>query len=158
MCQLCGCTNYIQQGKDAVLRRAVEIVRELGLTAQNVADYEDTELVSSLIAPFGTKNDEVYETAAWVSDLHAVPGLINRITRYQEYVRASSDVFAGLPKHGDPRQIATTYHQLEQLNKELDDANLASVNANTREALQALRRVHDNPEDREARLKKRYSL
>ena len=158
MCQLCGCTNYVQQGKDAVLRRAVEIVRELGLTAQNVADYEDTELVSSLIAPFGTKNDEVYETAAWVSDLHAMPGLINRITQYQEYVRAFRDVFAGLPKHGDPRQIATIYHQLEQLNKELDDANLASVDANTREALQALRRVHDNPEDREAQLKKRYSL
>ncbi len=158
MCQLCGCRQYIAQGREAVLRRAVDIVSELQITPENLAGYEDTELISSLIAPFGSRTDDVYQTAAWVSDLHAVPGLVNRNARYQEYVRAFRDIFARLPVSGDPKHIATTYHQLEQLNKELDDASLASLGPSTRHALEALRRVHDDPKGRETRLKERYGL
>ena len=106
------------------MRRAAEIVRELQITSGNVTHYEDTELISSLIAPFGSRTDEVYQTAAWVSDLHAAPGVINRNEQYQDYVRAFRDVFARLSVHDDPKHIATIYHQLEQLNKELDDASL----------------------------------
>ena len=158
MCELCGCRAYIGQGRDAVLRRAVEIVDELNITAENIADYEDTELISSLIAPFGSRRDDIIEAAEWISDLHAVPGLVNRNTRYDDHIRAFRDIFRRLPVKGEPKDIATKYHQLEQLNKELDDADLQSVESNTREALQALRNVHDDPEGREARLKKRYGL
>lgn len=158
MCQLCGCTEYIRQGKDAVLRRAIEIVDQLEITANNIAAYENTELISSLIAPFGSRTDDVYRTAAFVSDLHASPGMINRNAHYEAYIDAFLDIFEHLPVHGDPNQITTTYHQLEQLNKELDDASLASVEAPTRAALQSLRAVHDDPEGRESRLRKRYGL
>ncbi len=158
MCELCGCRQYIAQGKEAVLRRAVEIVNELQITAENLASYENTELISSLIAPFGSRTDDVYQTAAWISDLHAVPGLVNRNTRYEEYVRAFRDIFARLPAIGNPRDVATAYHQLEQLNKELDDESLASLGPATRDVLVALRRVHDDPEGRETRLKERYGL
>jgi hypothetical protein len=158
MCKLCGCADYIGLGNEAVLRRAVEIVRELGITAQNLADYEDTELICSLIAPFGSRADEIYQTAAWVSDLHAIPGLVNRNVRYPEYLRAFRDIFERLPVHGNPRHIATTYHQLEQLNKELDDAALGSLDPDVREALRALRNVHDQPEAREAHLRERHGL
>ena len=50
------------------------------------------------------------------------------------------------------------YHQLEQLNKVLDDASLLSLDDETKEALLALRRVHDNHDQRVARLKTRYKL
>jgi hypothetical protein len=136
----------------------VEIVNELQITAENLASYEDTELICSLIAPFGSRTDDIYQTAAWVSDLHALPGLVNRNTRYQEYVQAFRDIFGHLPVSGNPKDIATTYHQLEQLNKELDDVSLASVSPSTREVLDTLRRVHDDPEGRETRLKERYGL
>ncbi len=158
MCERCGCREYIRQGKERVLERAVQVVNELRLSARNVADYEDAELICSLIAPFGTRTDEVMQTAVWVSDLHVEPGLVNRNARYDDYVRAFRSVFGRLPGQGDPRHIATVYHQLEQLNKELSDANLASVDAGAREALQALRTVHDDPAGREARLKQRYAL
>ena len=158
MCELCGCTHYIRQGKGAVLQRALEVVKELKLAAGNVADYENTELISSIISPFGSRNDDVFKTAEWISDLHAFPGLVNRNTRYHEYASAFKDILARLPVQGDPKHIATTYHQLEQLNKELDDGDLASVGPANREALQALRSVHDNPEEREAILRHRYSL
>ncbi len=158
MCQLCGCRQYIAQGKEAVLHRAAEIVNELQITAENLAGYEDTELISSLIAPFGSRTDDIYQTAAWISDLHAVPGLVNRNVRYGEYVRAFRDIFERLPVSGNPKDTATTYHQLEQLNKELDDASLASLAPSTKEALEALRKVHDDPEGRETRLKERYGL
>ena len=158
MCELCGCTHYTKLGKKAVLLRAVEIVKELQLTAQNLNDYENTELISTIICPFGSRTDEVFRAAAWISDLHAFPGLINPNARYGDYARAFEDVFARLPAKGDPRQLATTYHQLEQLNKELNDADLAALDIATKATLQALRRVHDDPPGREAELKKRYGL
>ncbi|MBI2909396.1 MAG: hypothetical protein HYX92_17260 [Chloroflexi bacterium] len=140
------------------MKRAVEIVEELGLAAQNVADYEDTELISSLIAPFGSREDDIFQTAAWVSDLHRGVRGADRDEKYLAYVRAFRGVFSRLSKRGKPMHIATTYHQLEQLNKELDDADLASLSPPTREALQALRHVHDKPEVRAARLRQRYGL
>ena len=158
MCELCGCTHYILQGKDVALGRAVEIVQELKLTVRNLPDYENTELISSIISPFGSRSDEVYKAAEWISDLHAFPGLINRNTRYEDYAKAFKDTFARLPVQGDARHIATTYHQLEQLNKELDDADLASVDSGVRSALQALRSVHDDAEGRENHLRQRYGL
>ncbi len=158
MCELCGCTHYIDQGKEAVLSRAVEIVRELKLTPQNLNDYENTELVSTIICPFGSRTDEVYRAAAWISDLHGFPGLINPNARYGDYAKAFEDVFARLPAEGDPKQVATTYHQLEQLNKELKDTDLSSVDVATKSTLQALRRVHEDAPGREAELRKRYGL
>lgn len=158
MCQLCGCSEYIGQGRDAVLRRAIEIVDELKITAENVADYEDTELISSLIAPFGSRRDDVIEAAEWISDLHSIPGLVNRNTHYDDYARAFKAILQQLPVSGEAKDIVTKYHQLEQLNKELDDAGLRSVKESARQALVALRRVHDDPEGRELRLKQKYGL
>ena len=158
MCELCGCIHFILQGKDAVLARAVEVVKELKLTVRSLPDYENTELMSSIISPFGSRTDEVCRAAEWISDLHAFPGLINPNARYEDYAEAFKDIFARLPVQGDARHIATTYHQLEQLNKELDDADLASVDSGVRSALQALRSVHDDAEGRENHLRQRYGL
>ncbi|MBI4303281.1 MAG: hypothetical protein HY665_02950 [Chloroflexi bacterium] len=158
MCELCGCTQYIAQGKEAVLKRAVEIVDELGLTAGNVDDYEDIEIISRFIAPFGTVEDKVYETAAWVSGLHLSIPRLKRQELYQAHVRAFKDIFSRLPAEGDPKHIGTTYHQLEQLSREVSDSDLATIDPEIARALKAVNQVHDNLEAKDARLKKRYGL
>ena len=158
MCQLCGCGQYIEQGKEAVIKRAVEIVNELGITARNADDYEDTEIISRLIAPFGSREDDVYQTAAWVSNLHMGMSRGDRSDRYQAHIRAFQDIFSRLPARGEPKHIATTYHQLEQLGHELDEADLASLDTKTRETLQAVNNIHGNLAGTIARLKQRYGL
>lgn len=155
MCQLCRCGHYIEQGKGAVLKRAVEIVKELGITARNADDYEDTEIISRLIVPFGSRGDDVYQTAAWVSNLHTER---SQDARYQAHIRAFRDIFSRLPARGEPKDIATTYHQLEQLGHELDETDLASLDTETRETLQAVNNIHVELKVKEERLKQRYDL
>lgn len=158
MCQGCGCDQYTGTGKQAVLNRAVEIVKELGLTAQNLDDYENTELICDFIAPFGSQEDEVYQTAVWEADLHLGMPRLNHQERYKAHVRAFRDVFSRLPAQGDPKHIVTVYHQLEQMVHELDDADLASLDPRTRDALQTVKHVHVNLAAKAARLKQRYGL
>ncbi len=158
MCQLCGCGQYIEQGKEAVLKRSVEIIKELGITARNAVDYEDTEVISRLIAPFGSSEDDVYRTAVWVSNLHMGMSRGDRSDHYQAHIRAFQDIFSRLPARGEPKHIATTYHQLEQLGHELDETDLASLDSETREALQAVNNIHGNLAGAIARLKQRYGL
>ncbi|MBI4187088.1 MAG: hypothetical protein HY530_06265 [Chloroflexi bacterium] len=158
MCDLCGCKEYIRQGKQAVLRRAEEIVGELGVAAQNVDDFEDTELISQLIVPFGSRDDEVYQASSWVSSLHMGMKQVRHDERYQAHARAFRDIFSRLPVKGEPKHIATVYHQLEQLSRELDEAELASIAPGVREAVKAVKRVHDGVENKLTRLKLRYGL
>lgn len=158
MCQLCGCTEYIKQGKAAVLRRAMKIISDLSLTPENVNDYEETEMIAGLIAPFGSIEDDVYPTAVWVSSLHMDMGRLQRFEHYQAHVRAFKDIFSRLPARGEPKRIATTYHQLEQLSRELGDGDLASVDPGIGRVIQAVNRVHDGMEAKKVKLKQRYDL
>ncbi len=158
MGDLCGCNQYRKQGKKEVLKRAAEIVNELCLTSQNADDYEATEIIAGIIAPFGSKDDDAYRTAAWVSNLHMDMSRLDREKRYQSHVEALRDIFSRLPARGEPKQIATTYHQLEQLCRELDEADLASLEPQTQEAIRAVNHVHDGLEVKVARLKQRYGL
>ena len=158
MCQLCGCSEFIKQGKDAVLRRSVEIVNELSLTPENVDEYENTEIIAGLIAPFGSADDGVYKTAAWISDLHRDTGRIKRLEQYQAHVQAFNDIFSRLPAKGEPKHITTIYHQLEQFGHELDDADLAKMEPEIGRAIQAVNRVHNDMTKSTAKLKKRYGL
>ncbi len=157
MCQRCGCQQFIKEGKEAILKRAVDIVKELRLSPANVDDYEITETMSGIIAPFGLKEDEVYQAASWVSSLHDDNPRVRRGEQYQNHVRAFRDIFARLPVQGDPKHIATTYHQLEQLARELDDVAKASLDPEIREAIEAVNHVHDD-RTRAARVRERYSL
>ncbi len=133
----------------------MEIVKELGITARNADDYEDTEIISRLIVPFGSREDDIYQTAAWVSNLHMGR---SQGDRYQAHIRAFRDIFSRLPARGEPKDIATTYHQLEQLGHELDETDLASLDTKTRETLQAVNNIHVEREVKEERLKQRYGL
>ena len=157
MCQRCGCRQFIQEGKEAVRKRAVDIVKKLQLTPANVDDYESTEVISGIIAPFGLKEDDVYQTASWISALHEGIRRINRDERYQVHVRAFQDIFARLPVQGNSKHIATTYHQLEQLARELDETTIASLDPEIQQVIQAVNHVHEDT-TRQARLKERYGL
>ena len=119
-------------------------MEELGLTPANVDDYEATEVISRLIVPFTVKEEKVYQTAAWMASLHE--NMRQQDERYQAHVRAFWDIFARLPAQGQPKHIATTYHQLEQLARELDETALASLDFQNQEVIQAVNRVHDDLE------------
>ncbi len=157
MCESCSCQQFIKEGKEAVLKQVVDTIKELLLTPTNVDDYEATETISGMIAPFGLREDEVYQTACWVSSLHEDNPRVRRGERYQAHVRAFQDIFARLPAQGDPKQIATTYHQLEQLARELDETVVASLDTEIQQAIQAVNHVHDDT-TRRARLVERYGL
>lgn len=158
MCQLCGCQEFIKKGKGAVLQRVEEIMKELSVTTANVNDYEDTETISGIIAPLCSKEEEVSQTATWVSKLHDDMPRSNREKRCQAHVRAFRDIFSRLPAKGEPKLIATTFHQLEQLARELDETALASLDPETRETIQAVNHVHDDMEAQRARLWEHYGL
>ncbi|MBI4180319.1 MAG: hypothetical protein HY528_00125 [Chloroflexi bacterium] len=160
MCERCGCQQFIKKGKEAVRKRAVDILKELHLTPANVDDYECAEAISGMIAPFGLEEDEVYHVASFISGLHggaAQTGRYNRSERYQAHVRAFRDVFARLPVQGDFQQIATAYHQLEQLARELDEKTIASLDPEIQQAVSAVNHVHDD-KTRQTRLQERYGL
>ena len=157
MCQNCGCQQFIKEGKEIVLKRAVDIVKELRLTPANVDDYEATETVSGFIAPFGLRGDGVFRAASWISDLHQGVNRTNRQEQYQAHERAFRDIFARLPVQGDAKQIGTIYHQLEQLAREVDETAMASLEPEIRETIQAVNRVHEDT-TRAARLRERYGL
>lgn len=158
MCQLCGCTEFIKRGKGIIRERVVAIVRELELTPANVDDYEATETISGIIAPLCSREEEIYQTAAWVSKLHEDMPRGGREERCQAYARAFRDIFARLPARGNPKLIATSWHQLEQLTKELGEVDLAALNPEVRETIQAVSHVHDGMEAKRTRLKERYGL
>jgi len=158
MCQLCGCSQYLKQGKKAVLKRAAEIARELGLTAENAVDYENTEIIAGIIAPFGAIDDDAYETAVWTSKLHMDMAQLGRYQRYEAHAHALRDIFSRLPAKGEPKQVVTIYHQLEQLSRELDNDDLAAVDSESREAVLAVKRVHEGLEAKVNALKQRYNL
>ncbi|MDP2730226.1 MAG: hypothetical protein Q8O55_07080 [Dehalococcoidales bacterium] len=153
MCQLCGCQQFIKDGQKAVIKRVTEIVTELQLTPANVDDYECTETISGFFAPFGSKEDEIYKAASWISGLHEG----RRKEQYQSHLAAFRDIFSRLPVRGDPKHIATSFHQIEQLARELDEEALASLKSELREAIEAVNRVHDD-NTRTARLRERYNL
>jgi hypothetical protein len=158
MCQLCGCKQYIKQGKQAILRQAIDMVNKLKLNVANVDDYEATEIISFLIAPLGSKQTEVYQTAVWISGLHEGVPRAGQEERYQKYERAFREIFAILPVKGSPKNIATDYHQLEQLVWALDKGDLNSLDEETRKALLAVKHVHDDLSLKTARLKDQYKL
>ena len=157
MCQGCGCQQFLRQGSEAILKRAVDIVKELHLSPSNVDDYECTEAISAIIAPFGAREDDAYQIASWVSSLHDDNPRMGRGVQYQKCAEALRDIFARLPLPGDSKHIATIYHQLEQLARQVDETALASLAPQFREAIEAVNHVHEDS-TRQARLKERYGL
>ncbi|MFH1383063.1 MAG: hypothetical protein ABIH70_09275 [Chloroflexota bacterium] len=156
MCRLCGCREYIEQGTEVIRQRAAELTRNLQLTPQNVDDYEILEQLATLIAPFGARDDEIFQVATRVSRLHDDIG--GREERYQALVRAFKSALEHLPVHGDPKEVVTAYHQLEQLSKELDEAGLADVAPEIRETILTVKNVHEGIEAKIARWRKQYGL
>lgn len=158
MCQLCGCQKFIERGAEAVLKRAVEIVEQLGVTPGNMHLFEDCELICNLIAPrpsHSTVAPEIWETAQWVRSLHEEWAKVEG----QAYTEAARGIFAQLPGGGNPKEVITTYHQLEQLHRHISEESLATLaDARVRDTILALRHIHDNPEKRRARIVERYKL
>ncbi|MEM1994468.1 MAG: hypothetical protein QXW32_03195 [Nitrososphaerales archaeon] len=157
MCELCGCIAYIGSGKQAVVKRALEIVKQLKISRENVDLFEDCERISYEVVAHSSPSSEeskILETCRWIHRLHE-PIYRNWFPRY---LNAAKDVFAKLPVEGDVKEVVTAYHQLEQLVKEIGDEELASLEEGVREALKAVKNVHENNLAKRTKLKERYSL
>ncbi len=156
MCQRCGCADFIKEGQEAVLKQATAIIKEMGVTADNVQRFEDGERICDLIASkvVGDQYEELRQIAEWVSSLHQPL----RAERSQAYAKAAREVFANLPTKATPQEVVTRWHQLEQLCRELGDELISSVEqAAIREAIRAVQHVHADPQHR-AELLQRYHL
>lgn len=157
MCQPCGCVTFINQGPEAVLKRAVAIIKELGITTENAQLFEDGERICYLIASevLPSEDEEIHQIAQWVAGLHQR----NYADRSRAYAKAAREVFANFPAKAPPQEVITTWHQLEQLCHKLDDDLVSAVEEPAiRDAIRAIQHVHDNLQERRAELLKRYSL
>lgn len=157
MCEPCGCFPFIEQGRDAVLNRAVAIVKEMGVTAENVQRFEDGERICGLVASKLAAGDdeEIRQIAEWVMGLHKR----NYAKKSEAYAAAARDVFVRLPAKGPPKEIITTWHQLEQLCRELNEEDISSVgDGAVRDAIRAVKHVHDDLQQRRVDFIKRYRL
>jgi hypothetical protein len=158
MCNLCGCKTYIDSGKQAVVARAREIVKQLKLNRDNVQLFEDSERILHEVYSYSyasSDESELLGLSRWVHQLHE-PIYKERLPKYLE---AAKDVFARLPVKGKARDIVTMYHQLEQLAVKIDEEELASIqDPNVRETLKAMCRVHEANLGKKSMLKERYGL
>ena len=157
MCQQCGCFPLIEQGRKAVLDRAVAIIEEMGVSAENVQRFEDGERICGLIASKLAAGDdeEVRQIAEWVMELHKR----NYAKKSETYAVAARDVFAKLPAKGPPKDIITTWHQLEQLCRELNEEDISSIEDGAiRDAIRAVTHVHDDLQRRRIEFTRRYHL
>lgn len=157
MCKRCGCQQFIKEGKEAILKRVVEIIGELKITPDNVDDYECAENIPGRIAPFGIRDDETYKAASEIIHITGSGRTPDRDKQYQTHVRAFQDVFLRLPVHRDPKHIATSWHQLEQLARELKETIKTSLDPELRQTIEAVNHVHDD-RTRAKRLNERYGL
>ncbi|MEM2210715.1 MAG: hypothetical protein QXW83_04100 [Nitrososphaerales archaeon] len=120
MCDLCGCIKYINEGKEAILKRAQEIITKLNLSRNNVELFEDCERIAHEVVAFSypsIKDNEILAISKWIRNLHE-PIFKKRL---QNYLDAAKDVFSKLPININTKEAITMYHQLEQLVKEIDD-------------------------------------
>ncbi|MBI4321274.1 MAG: hypothetical protein HY675_22515 [Chloroflexi bacterium] len=157
MCRKCGCADFISQGREATLARAVAIIDELGVTVDNVQAFEDGERICGLIASrlAGAEEEEIRETADWVSGLHQYLWA----ERHRAYVGAACRVFDNLPAAGAPRDIITTFHQLEQLCRILgDEITFPPGQEALGDVICAVNHVHDDNQRHFAELRERYGL
>ena len=158
MCDLCGCKTYLDSGKQAAVNRAQEIIRHLDLTAENIELFEDCERILHEVFSYSFpsyEESEMLVVSRWAHSLHQHI----YTERFPKYIGAAKDVFDLLPVSGDAKDIVTAYHQLEQLAKEIEDKELASIeDARIRETIKAVWGVHDNNLAKKTRLKERYGL
>ncbi|WP_455285858.1 hypothetical protein [[Eubacterium] cellulosolvens] len=158
MCDLCGCKAYIDSGKQAVVSRAEEIVRQLDLAPENIELFEDCERILHEVFSYSFpsyEETEILTVSRWVHELHEP---IYR-ERFPSYLKAAEDVLARLPVSGNAKDLVTKYHQLEQLAKEIGDKELASIeDARFKETIKGIWSVHDSNLAKKTRLKEGYGL
>jgi hypothetical protein len=121
------------------LERLKKIIDEIGLTPQNIMEFENCEIISDLMeegAVSSVKDEELRRILSEMRRLHE--GV--RRSNYAEYHRAAEEIFSRIRK----RDWVFRYHEAEQLAKTLGEKGMAGVkNERLRDTCLALRHVHD---------------
>jgi len=134
--------------------RLKKIINEIGLTPQNIMEFEDCEIISDLMeedAVSSVKDEELRRILREMRRLHEGLRKIN----YTEYHRAAEEIFSRIEK----RDWVFKYHEVEQLAKSLSEEEMARVkDARFRDTFLALRHVHDGIALKKARVISRMGL
>ncbi|MBI2952803.1 MAG: hypothetical protein HYY30_00685 [Chloroflexi bacterium] len=157
MCQTCDCEAIIEQGPRVILDRAIAIIKGLGVTLENMEEFEDAERICDVISAKtpGSDDAEVARIAQRVAEFHRNA----HGKRNQALVNAARDVFTRMPAEGDRMEVITAWHRLEQLCHKLDDDVLSSIEADgIAEILRGVQHIHDNQIERRKELLRRYGL
>lgn len=162
MCEVCGCENYLKapkNRKEVVLDRAVDLIRQLGVTTENLSLFEDGEYICGLVGPSVSADPGAAEVWDTVQTIHRCHERLHAKER-SKAVEAVRDVFRRIPGASTrPKETITLYHQLEQLQREVTDSDLESLGDPVLgDIFRALRKVHDNSKQRKHELAQKYSL
>lgn len=154
----CGCSQYLNQDKEVILQRVLEIVRTLKLTEHNAYLYEDGEYICGFLGPkipLIREGEDVWEVVRMVHSFHEN----FHSERRSSALKAANDVFNNFPAKGSPKMLLTLWQQLESLHREIPDKMIDSLHDNIMaSAIRAMRNVHDNGPRRKAELIERYKL
>ena len=136
------------------LERLKKIINEIGLTPQNIMEFEDCEIISDLMdedAVSSVKDEELRRILGEMRRLHEWVRKIN----HAEYHRAAEEIFSRIGKRG----WVFKYHKAEQLAESLGEEEMGGVkDAGLRDAFLALRHVHDGIALKKARVISRMDL
>lgn len=158
MCQACGCSEYIKQGKDVALKRAVDIVKRLGVTPENARLFEDGETICGILGPrLPVSSSEAVEIWDIVQTVHAFHEGLHQDKR-RKALEAAKDIFNHFPAKGNPKETLILWQQLESLHHDLDDNMIDSQEPSVAAAIRAMRHVHDDSAQRRSELIKKYNL
>jgi hypothetical protein len=162
MCQVCGCAEYLQkriEGKKVIIDRAVDLIRKLGVTTENLSLFEDGEYICGLLGPRVSMDSEAAEIWDVVQTMHRCHERIHQEER-KKALEAARDVFSHIPGAASkPRETLILYHQLEQLHREVSDSDLEALgDPAIRDVFRGLRKVHDNGKQRKYELTQKYGL
>jgi hypothetical protein len=130
------------------LERLKRIICEIGLTPQNIMEFEDCEIISDLMeeeAVSSVKDEELRRVLGEMRRLHE--GIRRR--NYPEYQRAAEEIFSRIGRI----DRVFKYHEAEQLAKSLGEEEVARVkDARLRDTYLALRHVHDGIAGKKAKV------
>lgn len=136
------------------LDRLRTIVDEIGLTPENIMEFEECEIVSDLMeegAVLSLEDEELRGTILEMRRLHE--GI--RKSNHAEYQRLAEELFSKLGR----REWALKYHEAEGLARSLSEGEVARLgDEGLRRAYAALRHVHDGVAQKKAAVIARMSL
>jgi hypothetical protein len=131
-----------------------KIILEIGLTPDNVLDYEECEIIVDLMDDEVINEVEEEEFRNILRRMRVLHLEVRKMN-INEYIRAAKEIFQRIPN----KEYVLKYHEAEQISKMFTDEDLAQIEReHLRDTIQSLRHVHDNLAEKKANVIQRMNL